>query len=612
MHTNERLDQRVSTGMIVIDFDELDDRAILLVRPGDDMMLGYPFTVPQLHYQAIPPSVATAISRVYIIGAQQSGKSTLVRALRRAGHKAYDVGQNAPLTESCFVAISALPHGSARAIALEPPADVLAQRLDDFKAAGGNARPRPAPAEIANTFANLRFTTETTEEMVASVLSCWSFEHGKYVGDAQADIGVAQTEPVHVYIFGPPGSGKSTVVRMLQAKGCAAIDLEEIGAEPGPGNMFIGGGSVKPSSVSLKVMLLPSRSVYDARRAERDLRIPHKAGQGDYYDGFAASTDFDMIFHDESPEEIVHTLMAEWSCPDDVYYGEAQGNINTNVTNFDVAGTMDFSGKAIDTKQSQKTKVSAKLDLPNIGMTGINVTQTCLPDLAGAVGVTFARVLDVNPTRAVMPPSESQGVERPMDLQSLMTPTFERTIIWSTGQAEGSVLWSENLIPNPKYQFLSDGEDFTPTRAGYIAHNFQFWSGGIIKVLQIFAAPGHTGRIALLTHIRGLSIDTTDIADAQYMYVFDLSATQGRVALEFPFRAPTSMLRVPASNDITTFGPDAYSVGQISLRVLNPLRDTPLISSEVYINVYHGMSKDAFFDFAGPGDPRVTFNAVVV
>jgi hypothetical protein len=105
-----------------------------------------------------------------------------------------------------------------------------------------------------------------------------------------------------VVLFGPPGVGKSTRVRQAGLRG---IDLENnwpslpdilhlrtyavIGAAGHPVSAF-------PPDQFTRILLLPSRAVYDERRRIRDAAQPNKAKQPDVYDEFARSKDeYDLV-----------------------------------------------------------------------------------------------------------------------------------------------------------------------------------------------------------------------------------------------------------------------------------------------------------------------------
>lgn len=104
-----------------------------------------------------------------------------------------------------------------------------------------------------------------------------------------------------ILLLGPPGSGKSTIIKAAKQEGIEAYDLEEYGhglSGPkdrtskavelvrtciGNGSILIGMADVDSSLFPLdatKIMILPSFDVYKARLEKRDAEHVHKQGQG--------------------------------------------------------------------------------------------------------------------------------------------------------------------------------------------------------------------------------------------------------------------------------------------------------------------------------------------
>lgn len=106
--------------------------------------------------------------------------------------------------------------------------------------------------------------------------------------------------------FGPPGVGKSTYIRSV-----GGVDLEALP----PDARRLAAGRVKASDIGaadtkpsdwpkgqyIRILVLPDRERYEKRRHARDSQYPHKANQGDYYDGFKAAGEageFDEVVRD--------------------------------------------------------------------------------------------------------------------------------------------------------------------------------------------------------------------------------------------------------------------------------------------------------------------------
>jgi guanylate kinase len=134
-----------------------------------------------------------------------------------------------------------------------------------------------------------------------------------------------------ILLLGPPGSGKSTIIRSLKQDGIEAYDLEEYGhgatgfekrkakAEelvrtcPKEGVALIGMADVDPDVFppeSTRVMILPSFDVYKDRLEKRDAEQIDKQGQGGIEYKYAsfqeqAKSFSHVIVNDGSVEEAI-------------------------------------------------------------------------------------------------------------------------------------------------------------------------------------------------------------------------------------------------------------------------------------------------------------------
>lgn len=92
----------------------------------------------------------------------------------------------------------------------------------------------------------------------------------------------------NVILFGPPGIGKSTIIKELIAKGYPAIDLEEVWPNEYRFELphklhhtIIGAADLDPKKYKdhIKILLYLPQSEYERRRAIRDKAQPGKGSQ---------------------------------------------------------------------------------------------------------------------------------------------------------------------------------------------------------------------------------------------------------------------------------------------------------------------------------------------
>lgn len=99
---------------------------------------------------------------------------------------------------------------------------------------------------------------------------------------------MSKVKSKNIILFGPPGIGKSTIIKELIAKGYPAIDLEEVWPDEIRFKLpqylhhtVIGAADLDPKKYKdhIKILLYLPQKEYEQRRAIRDKAQPGKGSQ---------------------------------------------------------------------------------------------------------------------------------------------------------------------------------------------------------------------------------------------------------------------------------------------------------------------------------------------
>jgi hypothetical protein len=237
--------------------------------------------------------------------------------------------------------------------------------------------------------------------------------------------------------------------------------------------------------------------------------------------------------------------------------------------------------------------------------------QTRGPDQATIANLAQSRMLDTHAGRIapVFPHDFGTPVDE-MDLSFLLgRKTLVKTITWNVTDAPGTVLHLDELVPNPLIMSATGGV-FEPTLLGYVANAFQYWRGGLKLTIQFVISQFHTGRIVVCSHYGGKSGTVPALADAMGQYANVIDATPALVCheVEFPWRSNQEMLSVSSPEKGSTYQLSERTMGEYSIRVVNPLRAPDTVAQSVSINVYLSACDDFQLDFVRPIPNELKFS----
>jgi len=286
----------------------------------------------------------------------------------------------------------------------------------------------------------------------------------------------------------------------------------------------------------------------------------------------------------------------------------AQGGIQSKVTNINIehaaSATVDASTVG-DAFSGGST--TAPMDLPNVGLNFMPVSDRAYPVICNTANIDYCQVLNTEAssrpmTKAVDTGTSQDEMEIPYLTQKM---SFVQSFTLSTTNSIGESLYVADLCPAFELFSMPYGSSFTPTLLSYISFPFSFWKGSLVYKIVAVASPIHTARVQICSHVgyeaAGLSVDE---AFGQYICIFEVRGVS-EITISFPWRSPTEWKRVNNGSNLDTTN---YSMGQFSVRVLNPLQAMESVSTSIDLNVYYAGGSD--FELAYVGNNAIDLNPV--
>jgi hypothetical protein len=287
----------------------------------------------------------------------------------------------------------------------------------------------------------------------------------------------------------------------------------------------------------------------------------------------------------------------------------AQGGIQSKVTNINIehaaSATVDAStiGDAFSGGST-----TAPMDLPNVGLNYMPTNNRVYPVVCNTANIDYCQVLNTSAsTRPITKPVDAGTSQDEMEIRYLTQKlSFVQSFILSTTNVMGEALFTADLCPAFELFSMPYGSSFTPTLLSYVSFPFSFWKGSLVYKIVAVASPIHTARLQICSHVgyeaAGLSVDE---AFGQYTCIFEVRGVS-EITISFPWRSPTEWKKVNNGSNVDTTN---YSMGQFSVRVLNPLQAMESVSTAVDFNVYYAGGAD--FDLAYIGNNAIDLSPVV-
>ena len=273
---------------------------------------------------------------------------------------------------------------------------------------------------------------------------------------------------------------------------------------------------------------------------------------------------------------------------------EGRNDVSPTIAASVPLGDGDSSATASSTPKprsggKQKRKAN---DKPRIGTNLPQWVSRPMPYMSHAQQVEFTDYMSYMPgeTDAHSPDSLCVKRDEMSDDYLLEMSTYDETIEWTKDNDYGSILWSDDLCPFSKAFTFSPPGELDVTLLDFRTCRSTFWRGSLVYEFDIVASDIHSGQLAFCVNY-GVFSDPVDLnlAMAQYVAVFDLAPESKKFRVVVPYRSTREYMYVPNGS------PDRiedYSLGRVSLRVINNLRVMDSIADSVEVNVFRAGGTD--------------------
>jgi len=183
----------------------------------------------------------------------------------------------------------------------------------------------------------------------------------------------------------------------------------------------------------------------------------------------------------------------------------------------------------------------------------------------------------------------------------LKTPSYITTFQVTSVSIPNDVLFTGDLCPCSEFFQAALGDSIDLSLLSHACLPWSFWRGGIVFDLKVISTIYHNCKLMICSHYgfeaAGLTVEE---AMGQYTTVFEVTQGISTIKIVFPWRSPTQWKRVcnGAYADAT-----AFSMGQMSVRLLSPLQYNETVSSTIDVNV--SLSGDTDFEVSSLGNNAI-------